>query len=78
MSSSMSIDASLERLANIADHLEDQAGKCPVSRVRLVTWISDQVGDFDGLEKAERDLPQLPSKLRMNYMSWIHSVGNDA
>ncbi|WP_147473585.1 hypothetical protein [Pseudomonas ficuserectae] len=74
----MSIDASLERLANIADHLENQAGQCPVSRIKLVTWISDQVGDLEGLEKAERDLPQLPSKLRMDYMAWIHSVGKHA
>lgn len=74
MNSSMSIDASLERLANIADHLEDQAGTCPVSRVRLVTWISDQVGDLDGLEQAEKDLPRLPPKLRMDYAAWIHSV----
>lgn len=70
----MSIDASLERLANIADHLEDQAGTCPVSRVRLVTWVSDQVGDLNGLEKAEKDLPRLQPKLRMDYAAWIHSL----
>lgn len=71
---SMSIEGSLERMAHIADLLEAHMGVCPVSRIHLVTWISQQVASLDGLVQTERDLPQLPSKLRMDYAAWIHTL----
>jgi hypothetical protein len=72
------LDKSMEIIATIADRLEQQAGPCPVARLRLVTWVTNQFADVQALEKAGRDLPRLPSELLMDYMAWIHSVGKQA
>lgn len=73
MTSLTELDRSMEIVATLADYLEAQAGNAPVERIRLVTWVLGQFTDMPALEKAERDLPQLPSKLRMDYMAWTHS-----
>lgn len=39
------LDDSVERLASIADELEQQVAPCPASRLRLVTWVTDWVGN---------------------------------
>jgi len=72
------LDRSMEIVATLADHLEAQAGNAPVERIPLVTWVLSQFQDMPALEKAEKGLPQLPSKLRMDYMAWIHSLKKHA
>lgn len=72
------LDHSMEIIGTIADRLEQQAGPCPVSRIRLVTWVTNQFADVQALEKTARDLPRLPSELLMDYMAWLHSVDRNA
>lgn len=67
------LDRSMEIIGEIADLLEAQAGKCERGRMPLVTWVTNQFRSPEELEKAARDLPQLPSALRMDYAAWIHS-----
>jgi hypothetical protein len=67
------LDKSMAIIAEIADLLEAQAGKCDRGRMPLVTWVTNRFHSTAELEKAARDLPQLPSKLRLDYMAWTHS-----
>lgn len=69
MDKKISIEESLERMGTLADTLEDEEGLCPVSRIKLVTWIANQLTDLDTLIDAERELPLA---LRERYAAWIH------
>ncbi len=74
MSTLIDVDRGMGIAATIGDHLEAQVGTCPVSRIRLVTWVMGQFDDAQGLVDAEKNLPQLPSKVRMDYAAWIRTV----
>lgn len=67
------LDKSMATISEIADLLEAQIGSCERGRMPLVTWITNRFHSSKELEKAARDLPQLPSALRMDYAAWIHS-----
>lgn len=68
MENSMSLEESLERLAALADTLEAEEGVCPVSRIKLVTWIANQLNDLDVLIAAGKE--PTPT-LRKLYVEWI-------
>ncbi|GFZ69070.1 hypothetical protein PSE10B_55920 [Pseudomonas amygdali pv. eriobotryae] len=67
------LDKSMATIGEIADLLEAQIGSCERGRMPLVTWITNRFHSPEELEKAARDLPQLPSAMRMDYAAWIHS-----
>lgn len=69
------LDRSMETVAQIADLLEAQMGKCPMSRMQLVTWVTNWFRNEPALQNAQRALPQLDQELRLDYAAWIHSVG---
>ncbi|MEW5669046.1 hypothetical protein AB1288_22330 [Pseudomonas putida] len=69
------LDDSIERLARIADELEQQVAPCPASRLRLITWVTDWVGSPSRLDKIELGLPSIPQSLVSAYTSWIHANG---
>lgn len=69
------LDDSIERLALIADELEQQVASCPASRLRLITWVTDWVGSPSKLVELEQGLPSIPQSLVSAYTSWIHSNG---
>ncbi|MNP07680.1 hypothetical protein D3C76_997150 [compost metagenome] len=69
------LDDSIERLARIADELEQQVAPCPASRLRLITWVSDWVCSPSGLEEIEQELPSIPQSLVSAYTAWIHANG---
>ncbi|MHA6140945.1 hypothetical protein ACX3YC_26555 [Pseudomonas mohnii] len=64
----MSAEESLERLAALADTLEAEEGVCPVSRIRFVTWIANQLSDLDVFIAAKQEPPLA---LRELYVEWI-------
>ena len=68
MENKLSVEESLERLAVLADTLEAEEGVCPVSRIKLVTWIANQLSDLDVLVAAGQEPPQALRKL---YAEWI-------
>lgn len=69
------LDDSIERLARIADELEQQVVPCPASRLRLITWVTDCVGSPSRLDEIEQGLPSIPQSLVSAYTSWIHANG---
>ena len=69
------LDDSIERLACIADELEQQVAPCPASRLRLITWVTDWVGNPSRLAELEQGLPSIPQSLISAYTSWINSKG---
>lgn len=71
MENTMSIEESLERIAALADTLEAQEGACPVSRIKLVTWIANQLSNKDTLLAAEQEPPPALRKL---YTEWIATL----
>lgn len=68
MESKLSVEESLDRIAALADTLEAEEGGCPVSRIKLVTWIANQLSDLDALIAAGQEPP---SALRKLYAEWI-------
>jgi hypothetical protein len=68
MENKMSVEESLERIAALADTLEAEEGVCPVSRIKLVTWIANQLSDLDVLTAAGQEPPPALRKL---YSEWI-------
>jgi hypothetical protein len=52
----------------MADTLEAEEGVCPVSRIKLVTWIANQLSDLDVLIAAGQEPPPALRKL---YAEWI-------
>lgn len=68
MENKMSVEESLERIAALADTLEAEEGVCPVSRIKLVTWIANQLSDLDVLIAAGQEPPPALRKL---YAEWI-------
>lgn len=69
------LDDSIERVSRIADELEQQVAPCPASRLRLVTWVTDWVGNPSGLAEIEHGLPSIPQNLVSAYTAWIHASG---
>ncbi len=69
------LDDSIERLARIADELEQQIAPCPASRLRLVAWVTDWVKSPSGLAEVEQGLPSIPQSLASSYKAWIHANG---
>ncbi|EKT4503541.1 hypothetical protein IAE39_000566 [Pseudomonas sp. S37] len=67
------LDDSIERLARIADELEQQVAPCPASRLRLITWVTDWVGSPSRLAELEQGLPSIPQGLVSAYTAWVHS-----
>ena len=75
MNQTTQLDDSIERLARIADELEQQVAPCPASRLRLITWVTDWVGNPSKLDEIEQGLPSIPHSLLSAYTSWIHANG---
>ena len=67
------LDDSIERLARIADELEQQVTPCPTSRLRLITWVTDWVGNPSKLAEIEQGLPSIPESLVSAYTAWVHA-----
>lgn len=68
MENKISVEESLERISALADTLESEEGICPVSRIKLVTWIANQHSNLDVLIAAGQE--PLPA-LRKLYAEWI-------
>lgn len=68
MENKMGVEESLELIAALAYTLEAEEGVCPVSRIKLVTWIANQLSDLDVLIAAKQEPPPALRKL---YAEWI-------
>ena len=69
------LDDSIERLAHIADELQQQVAPCPATRLRLVTWVTDWIGSPSRLAELEQGLPSSPQSLVSAYKAWIQANG---
>ncbi|ESW39082.1 hypothetical protein O164_14180 [Pseudomonas taiwanensis SJ9] len=69
------LDDSIERLASIADELEQQVAPCPAPRLRLIAWVTDWVGSPSRLTELEQGLPSVPQSLVSAYKAWIKASG---
>lgn len=67
------LDDSIERVSRIADELEQQVAPCPVSRLRLITWVTDWVGSPSRLDEVEQGLPSISQSLVSAYTAWVHA-----
>ncbi|EJT85969.1 hypothetical protein OSW16_17935 [Pseudomonas putida] len=67
------LDDSIERLARLADELEQQVAPHPASRLRLIIWLTDWVGSPSRLDEIEQGLPSIPQSLVSAYTAWVHA-----
>ncbi|WP_175653976.1 hypothetical protein [Pseudomonas sp. Marseille-P9899] len=67
----------MDTFSKVADLLEGQMGRCRRDRAVLINWVVSRFRTPDQLAKVIRDLPQLPTKLRLDYAAWIHSFKDE-